>query len=195
MTLATRIIFRNPVNPEEVYALCDALVNDRGVPSSVDRTPGEISNTIGQGNRSMLDVNFDAEGGTLDETPGYLADCARYEAEYGPEEAANPDPMQRHCPPGPYFVKVRLDTSYGFSEPGIGGCADFHAGIIRALLAEFPEGGIVWYNEYAGTWHEGDEGFDGLVTDGMAGTDWFLNVVSPVIQAEAAVSGAEITWS
>lgn len=181
MTLATRIIFRNPTDPEAVYALCDRLVNDRGVPSIVERSAGSICNKIGQGNRSMLDVDFDPEGGTLDETEAYLAECAEYVEEYGPEEAADPDPMRRYCPPGPYYVKVFLDTCYGFQEEGIGNCADLYAGIIRALLLAFPDGDIVWYNEYAGTWHEGDSGFEGFASDGFEAEAWFECAVKPLL--------------
>lgn len=176
MTLATRIAFRTPVDPEAVYAVVDPMVNDRGVPSIVKRSPGRISNLTGQGNRSMLDVKFSSDGGVLDDTAEYLAECARYEDEVRPL-------MHRFCVPGPYYLKVRLDTAYGYREEGIGGCSDLHGGIVKALIASFPEADIVWHNEYAGEWHEGLEGLDKFMgEDAFAMESWFECFVKSAVE-------------
>lgn len=179
MTLATRIIFRNPANPEKVYDLIDSLINDRGVPSEALRYPGEIRNTIGQGNRSMLDVTY-AIDGPLDDTAEYLADMADY-----PDEIKR-DPMERSCAPGPYCLMVRLDTTYDYHEDGIGGCSDLHGGIVLACLAAFPDADIAWYNEYQGTWHNGNEGMTEFADNALDAEMWFECMVKPALVASGA---------
>lgn len=179
MTLATYITVLGPVPVEKLYTLVDSMVNDSGEPSIVERTPGKISNRAGQGNRSMLDITYGLDGPIDEQVEGLI--------EYERERAAYPDEpdygISDWYAPLPYCAKIRLDTAYGFDEPGIGSCSDLHGAIILAVAAFAADyaTGIMWRNEYTGEWFEGFDGLDDFATNGASALSWFENLALPAM--------------
>jgi len=98
-----------------------------------------------------------------------------------------------------WYVQIELDTSYGFSVETPAGtltCSHLHALILYSLGSWLHTQNVswAWYNEYTGEISSGLDTLYTLVSSGKGATDWFHNIVQPVLDAEAAVSGAEVEY-
>lgn len=142
MTLATKFYITTPVPVERLWERLDGIVNPRRSvkPSKVDRFPGGIHNESGQGNKSMLFIDYGIDG-PIPASPPKVEDGEEYQ----------------HEPPADHMVKARLDTAYGFRTGGFS-CDDLHAAIILAaydLAAEFsPDAQVGFHHEYSGVWYD-----------------------------------------
>ena len=194
MTLATHIAVTKPVPAEDLYKLVDDMVRSPGRAESIAyRAPGKIHNRIGQGNASMLDIEFAADGESITAVAP-LHD--EYRAELAEDGVIWDDVWEGWYPPVDYFATIGLDTAYGYRGPNGQTCSMLHGSIIIAVF-QFALGhgaGIVWRNEFTGTWHDGLDGLDGLVQGGVDAVGWYENTIVPVIAAmtdetEAAAAG------
>jgi hypothetical protein len=79
-----------------------------------------------------------------------------------------------------------MDTAYGYQGDHGETCTVLHAKVIVDLGHWLNEKGITWawYNEYAGTYHEGFEGLEEFLGNGDSAQDWFRNLVLPAIHTE-----------
>lgn len=193
MTLATQIAVTGPVPIDKLYDLVDGMVRPVGKATS-DRTwePGVIHNRIGQGNASMLDIEFSIDGEMFDVVPLHAA----YKEELAADEIVWDDVWEGWHPPVDFYAKIRLDTSYGWEGPVGETCSVLHASIVVAAhqFAAEHGAGVVWRNEYTGRWHPGVDGIAEFIGDGDAAMAWFTGTVQPVVEAEAAVNGGQVAW-
>ena len=156
MTLNTQILILGPVDPEEVYNVVNRMIGG-GASTHVKRYPGTIANGIGQGLDAILNVDYATDEDLLDETASI-----EEEVDAEVENGADRDEARAwmwHWPPVPYFLKISLDTGYGFREDGAN-CQSLHGWIITKVneIAEREGTSILWLNEFTGHWNEGLNG-------------------------------------
>jgi len=148
MTLSTHIRLVDPVPPERVFQFCQSLLGDPEMmlwEHEDGYMPGckMYHNRVGQGYASMLFVEYHPDG-----------PLPRYEdLERWPDE---PDTSPSGC-----CIDIFLDTTYGYTGPHGGGCADLHAWIITQVVAQFP-GAFWWKNENTGEWFDSLDSLDKL---------------------------------
>lgn len=207
MTLATDMWVTGPISIQDretlwqlgrelIYHFSDrdgpALFTDKP-PHSIyepqDMVPGvrDRDHGIGQGFCSMYDFRYQFLGYPVEQYDGIVheSDC-------------EPDCTWHHNSPATgWWVKIRLDTSYGFrmeSPEGFAtwGCGDLHAAIVSIMGEWLTRKGISWHweNEFTGEIHEGPEGLSDLGMSGAAAHNWMLNTVAPALEA----SVGPVTW-
>jgi hypothetical protein len=137
-----------------------------------------VGNEIGQGLPSMLLIHYGGDGP--------LRPSASEHDDYCDDDCSG----EYHDPA--MFAKVNWDTTYGYRNPKVGGCADLHARLI-AHLGQWLDARSIdwsWRNEFTGEVHHRYDGLDAFIGDGAEARSWFAGSVLPAIAARAASAGA-----
>lgn len=190
MTLSTYIAVKGEVDPEELFqltllAVCLAANEPhRWSTAEIERSePGQwrehhtINTRCGQGLAAWTFLHYNADG-----TPLHAEDA--YEVD---EADADDDP---------YFIapachsKINLDTAYGYRGDDGSDCSTLHARVIRLLHATLAarEISLSWKNEYTGEWHDGLDGLEEFVGNGVDAGNWFREVAMPAVKAHIALT-------
>lgn len=201
MTLATDMWVTGPISipdREQLWQLGRELIyhfSDRDGPAEFtdkpphsvwgpqDMVPGvrDRDHGIGQGFCSMYDFRYQLLGYPVEQYDGIVH-----------EDDCESDCTWHHGSPGNgWWIRIRLDTSYGFrmeSPEGFAtwGCGDLHAAIVGIMGEWLTRKGIRWHweNEFTGEIHEGAEGLDELGMSGAKAHSWLENIVKPIIEIE-----------
>lgn len=175
MTLSTNVYVHGKVNPTEIHAICNRLLEapptvkyDDSESWGADKTRRTISNAPMQGLPAWLMVHY-RDGAALwpeGEPHGEWCD----------EDCTS----EYHDPP--CWLIVNFDTAYSYHD-GYGGCGDLHARLVDALGKVFEAAGVTWSwrNEFTGEVHVGRDGLDELGTGGREAATWLHDVVLPAI--------------
>lgn len=171
----------------EVHRKVEELL---GIPKTALRKikDGEICNQLGQGFPAWV-ITYHGDG---QEVSKQACDewCVKDYAEEEGECPGDHDPA--------YWVKVSMDTTYGYRGENGEDCSRLHARVMIELGNWLAERGVglIWQNEYAGTYHEWNdaEAIQRFLGGGEEAGNWFFNIVSPVLRAEAAAAGANIEF-
>lgn len=175
MTLSTDIYIHDPIEYLRVFVKMNQLL---GAHEGIQWTDSEsygswaIRNEPMQGLPAWLWVYYTQDGQPLRADANACGDCCDPEDDYHNHEPA-------------HWVKVNLDTGYGYSDSHGRGCADLHADLITALGQWLDEMGIgwSWENEFTGEIFQGYDGLADFGTAGKAATTWFKDVVLPAIES------------
>jgi hypothetical protein len=149
VTLATRIVVVDPIDPKVVFDRCLELLGRdiEGTPY-VDEKPGSYSTRFGQGLAAWCIVNYAVDGPIHHYTEGFAKELKDDDPEWEPPW------YNEHC------VDITFDTAYGYKSPSGAGCSDLHAWFIRELAVLFEEKGVkkwVWNQEFTGEWYGPDD--------------------------------------
>jgi hypothetical protein len=206
MTLATKLWITSPLTHaqrEELWQRGRELIyqfSSRPGPAEytdkacayTDVAPGtrDRDHIIGQGFCSMYDFAYHPLG-----LQAHPAQEDPHDPKWCEDPCTDPHKFERIG----WYVQIDLDTSYGFQVETPAGtltCSHLHALILYSLGSWLHTQNVswAWYNEYTGEISSGLDTLYTLVSFGKDATDWFHNIVQPVFDAEAAVSGAEIEW-
>lgn len=213
MTLDTRILIEDPIDPEEVFNFCRGLLTLKRTVEEISLRPEmtfthdseyvwdsegqtyakdpnslgkwSYSNDPGQGLCAWLIVYYDKSGPQIS-SEAYAEcdeDCNLPENKYYDEDSDLCD--KTHNYRRPRWVTVSFDTSYGYSGPNNEGCGDLHAELVAKLGQFLDYKGVnwIWENEFTGEFHRG---YDRLTDLGRGGSDansWFRTTVLPTILA------------
>lgn len=181
MTLSTDLYIHDQIDAKEVFDFCRELI---GAPSTYRfiEDDDSIHGQPGQGLDAWLLV-YRLPNGPIQPEP-------EPHDEYCVEDCGYPHTSA-------HWVRVNFDTAYGYRGPGGESCGQLHAKYV-AQLGKWLDARSLrwsWRNEFTGEIHESYSGLGDLGQGAQEATDWFHNAVQPIIDAEAAVQGAEVHWS
>lgn len=142
MTLHTRVLIEQPHPVADVLAFINTellhapAARPDDEPGGMAFEDGEtsIGNALGQGLAAWTWITYRPDGPIV---------ATRY---VGDDDAGN----EVHHPVGAGSMIVHFDTAYGYTGDHGEGCAELHAGYIRALAERF--GPVVWLDEFRGEW-------------------------------------------
>jgi hypothetical protein len=202
MTLSTDLYIHDPVVIPDLLAEArrnlalydeDGRPPERHIPLDTTRPWNEgyktVGNEIGQGLPSMLLIHYGGDGPLRPDATEHdpdicdLPGCSWWvEGESEECDGSGHDPAM--------FASVNWDTTYGYDNPQVGGCADLHARLIVHLGHWLDARGIdwSWRNEFTGEVHHRYDGLDAFVGSGQEARAWFTGTVLPAIEAHAAAN-------
>lgn len=187
MTLNTAIYIHQPIDPRPLFAYINAELLNTGpdnLTEDVDMSaqfdwyaPGswQLGNVWGQGYAAALKVNYRRDGellhdGSCDE------DCAEVYAHRLPCQE------EEHHPA--HYVRVNLDTSYGYSDEHGDGAGRLHARLVAHIGSWLTTRGVTWSwrNEFTGDIYRGTDGLDTLMGDGEDARAWLTSILPLLAQ-------------
>lgn len=172
MTLDTKLYVQGNVDPMEVHRKVEELL---GIPETAIRRAedGEICNAPGQGFDAWV-ITYHGNGS---EVPAQEHD-----------EWCMENCDATHQPA--YWVKVSMDTTYGYRGKSGEDCSTLHARTLVELGWWLNERGVdlIWQNEYAGTYHKWNDvqAVQHFLGNGDDAGRWFNGIARPAIEAEIA---------
>lgn len=211
MTLDTRVLIEDPIDPEEVFNFMRGLLRLKQTVEEYTRNPdmpfthepspnwnsetktwekdpeGEwsYSNQCGQGLVAWLIVYYNKSGPhkTQAEYEAHNEDCHLPGVEWYDEREDDCD--GEHNYRRPRWVTVSFDTAYGYTGPNGQGCGDLHAEFVAKLGQFLDHKGVrwIWENEFTGEFHRGYDRLSDLGRGGEGASEWFQSVVLPAIAA------------
>lgn len=197
MTLSTHVYALDEVDHREVFRFCQALVakyDDRSRPPHQQRWSAKARETYRDGTWAIRpDSPWCVSNEPLQDLPAWLLLHYRPDAplrtlEQGAacDEDCGTD-CDRSYHPRACWLDVDFDTSYGYSNNGMG-CGDLHAMIVVELGQWLDSLGIRWErrNEFTGDVHGGEDRYRRLIdltSGGFEASAWFQSTVLPAISA------------
>jgi hypothetical protein len=217
MTLSTDIYINQPIDHRKVHArineilgIADPKISDNpefdhweydenGKPArKVYKGAGSqwtLMNEPGQGFDAWVLVDYRPEGPLVGPEGGHDGDCQLPGNESAwPYAEDGPCTYRRHFP---HWVRVNMDTTYGYKDE-FGGCSDLHARVILRFGQWLEDQGITdweWHNEYTGDTYRRFDGLETLGKSGKEADSWFTNTARPAIEAHAQAMGGTLNWA
>lgn len=153
------------------------------------RGTNRIGTVVGQGFHAITEVEFDPTG------PLYAQDATHRDLD--PDDYSEEYADKVAYPACTYLLD--MDTAYGYRSVSGLGAWGLHLAAIYQLREWVGSAGgsLKFQDESTGEWFDGmsDEGFMSVLDSGRQASNWFHNIVMPVIDAEVAAEGGEMRWA
>lgn len=171
MTLSTDIYVHDEIDAREVFARMAQLL---GAPLTYRfREEGNsIAAAPMQGLPAWLIVTRNADGTPVQTTKNNHWDECESDCDYN------------HSPA--HYLRVDVDTPYGYTGPDGEGCGDLHARLVTELGLWLDEREVTWSwrNEFTGEIFSRYDGLEDLAESGAKAEGWFRTRVLPMMRKE-----------